>query len=98
MLTTAWGLIGLVRKGEVLELMIAAFSLRLRWHSWVRFEPKMGTLLAPWRGSRPVFFALAELSASLAPVYRFYLGRRDDVLPRRRAGKRGNAATNRFAN
>ena len=35
----------------------------LRWHSWVRFEPKMGTLLAPWRGSRPGVFALAELSA-----------------------------------
>ena len=67
-------------------------------YSWVRFEPKMGTLLAPWRGSRPGFFALAELPASLAPVYRFYLGRRDDVLPRRRAGRRGNAATNRLAN
>ena len=70
----------------------------LRWYTWVRFEPKMGTLLAPWRGSRPVFFALAELSASLSPVYRFYLGRGDEVLPRRRARKGGDAATNRFAN
>lgn len=69
-----------------------------RLYSWVRFEPKMGTLLAPLRGFRPGFFALAELSASLAPVYRFYLGRGDDVLPRRRARKRGDAATNPFAN
>ena len=70
----------------------------LRLYSWVRFEPKMGTLLAPLRGFRPGFFALAELSASLAPVYRFYLGHGDDVLPRRRARKRGDAATNPFAN
>ena len=62
----------------------------LRLYSRVWFEPNMGTPLAPWRGSRPGLFALAELCASLAPVHRFCLGLGDEVLPRRsRAGKRG---------
>ena len=72
--------------------------VHLRLYSWVRFEPNLRTLLAPLKGSRPGFFALAEQSALLAPVYRFYLGRGDEVLPRRRARKGGDAATNRSAN
>jgi hypothetical protein len=76
-------------------LLCRKFPLRrwataLRLYSRVWFEPNMGTPLAPWRGSRPGLFALAELCASLAPVHRFCLGLGDEVLPRRsRAGKRG---------
>jgi hypothetical protein len=59
---------------QVLVKFVTYPSEGLRLYSWARFEPTMGTLLAPWRGSRPGFFALCELSASLAPVYRFGKG------------------------
>ena len=60
----------------------------------VWFEPTKGTPLAPWRGSRPGFFALPVLSASLVPVHRPCLGRGDQFVPRKCALKGGHRTPN----